>query len=248
MNHLDYCDELDLEVERFADALATANFEARVPSCPEWNVRDLTEHLGTVHRWAEQLVHARATAPIPLAGMDIGESEASDEWLRAGGRTLSATLRAANPDQAMWAWGADQHVRFWSRRQLHETLVHRIDLELAIGVTSRVEPAIAVDAIDEFFANLSSDRDIAITSRPSHPSGERLQFRAKRGLGEWSVELRPDGYSFVGEGGWFDAVVTGEPAEMLALVLRRRPLKECDVSVQGDVPLVEYWLGGTAFL
>jgi uncharacterized protein (TIGR03083 family) len=248
MKHDEYCDELDLEVDRFADALANADLAARVPSCPEWNVRDLTAHLGTVHRWAEHLVRTRAATPIRLGDPDLSEVEVSDEWLRTGGHALSATLREADPDQSMWAWGADQHVRFWSRRQLHETLVHRIDLELATGATSRVEPAVAADAIDEFFANLASDRDIAIASRPSHPSGERLKFRSKRGFGEWNVELRPEGYSFVGESGWFDAVVIGEPAEMLALVLRRRPLKECDVSVEGDVPLVEYWLGRTAFL
>ncbi len=248
MHHDQYCDELDLEVDRFADALTTADLAARVPSCPKWNVADLTRHLGTVHRWAEHLVRTRATTRIRLADTELGEIEVSDEWLRAGGHALSATLRAADPDQSMWAWGADQHVRFWSRRQLHETLVHRFDLELAIGVTSQVDPAIAADAIDEFFSNLTCDHDVEITSRPSHPSGERLQFRAKKGFGEWNVELRPDGYSFVGEGGWFDAVVIGEPAEMLALVLRRRPLKECDVSVEGDVPLLEYWLGRTAFL
>jgi uncharacterized protein (TIGR03083 family) len=247
MNHLECCDELDLEVDRFADALTGADLSAWVPSCPEWTVRELTEHLGMVHRWAEQLVRTRAQKRIPFSEVDFDEGEIGDEWLRTGGHALSATLRAADPDQPMWAWGADHHVRFWSRRQLHETLVHRIDLELATGTTSRVEPAIAADAIDEFFGNLTSDRDIAVAARPSHPSGERIQFRAKGGFGQWNVELRPDEYSFVGEGGWFDAVVIGEPAEMLALVLRRRPLKECAVRVEGDAPLVEHWLAGTAF-
>ena len=158
MHHDQYCDELDLEVDRFADALTTADLAARVPSCPKWNVADLTRHLGTVHRWAEHLVRTRATTRIRLADTELGEIEVSDEWLRAGGHALSATLRAADPDQSMWAWGADQHVRFWSRRQLHETLVHRFDLELAIGVTSQVDPAIAADAIDEFFSNLTCDR------------------------------------------------------------------------------------------
>jgi hypothetical protein len=26
----------------------------------------------------------------------------------------------------MWAWGPDKHARFWSRRMLHETAVHRV--------------------------------------------------------------------------------------------------------------------------
>ena len=30
----------------------------------------------------------------------------------------------------MWAWGPDKHARFWPRRLLHETAVHRGDAYL----------------------------------------------------------------------------------------------------------------------
>jgi hypothetical protein len=35
-----------------ADAAARAGMDARVPTCPEWVVRDLVRHQGDVHRWA----------------------------------------------------------------------------------------------------------------------------------------------------------------------------------------------------
>jgi uncharacterized protein (TIGR03083 family) len=248
VEHLENCVALDLEVDRYADSLANADLVARVPSCPEWNVRDLTEHLGTVHRWAERLVQSRAIRRIPLAETDVGDVDINAEWLRAGGHTLSATLRAADPDQPMWAWGADQHVRFWSRRQLHETLVHRIDLELAVGTASRVDPAVAVDAVDEFFDNLKSDPDVNVSTRPSHPEGERLRFRAMGTSSAWNVELLPEGYRFVDGLDEPGAEVSGEPAELLALVLRRRALDECTVHVDGEESLVAHWLASTAFL
>lgn len=246
MNHEEYCDELDREVDRFAGALAGADALAMVPSCPEWNVRDLTGHLGRVHRWAEQLVRLRATQRMALQG-DFSDVTFDDEWLREGGRALSATLRAADPDAPMWAWGTDQHVRFWSRRQLHETLVHRIDLELALGVDSEVAPAIAIDAIDEFFANMTADADITVKARPSHSRGERLAIKTADDEARWNVVLGDGGYEFVDELEGPDAVVSGAPGELLALVLRRRPLAECDVTIEGDPTLVEHWLAGTAF-
>ena len=135
MNHAQYCDYLEVEVERFAHGMETTNEAAPVPSCPGWKARDLSEHLGDVHRWAEHLVRVEARKRIPSEAMGLELSPVDAGWLRRGGTALIATLRASNPDAPMWAWGADQHVRFWSRRQLHETMVHRLDLELASGLT-----------------------------------------------------------------------------------------------------------------
>ncbi len=248
MNYQEHCDELDREVDRFADALADADDATWVPSCPEWSVRDLTRHLGTVHRWAQELVRVRATERISLAGFADTGTAADGDWLRSGGRSLSQTLRAANPDESMWAWGADQHVRFWARRQLHETLVHRIDLELALGVTSSVEPAIALDAVDEFLGNLKSDRDIKVRARSTSANGERLQFRTSDSSTLWNVALSVDGHELIDELSDPDAVLIAEPGELLAVVLRRRAIEECDVVIEGDEGLIHHWLNETAFL
>jgi len=247
VNYLDHCDELDREVDRFADVLANADPGSPVPSCPEWRVADLTAHLGTVHRWAQELVRVRSTERIRRVVAD-GEGVLFDsEWLRVGGHSLVATLRSADPDEPMWAWGADQHVRFWARRQLHETLVHRIDLELAMGAASDVDPAIALDAVDEFLANVKSDRDIAVSARQSHPEGEGLAIRSTNPAMSWDVQLSRDGYEFVELSAEPDALIIAEPLELLMVLLRRRPLEQCDVSIEGDGSLVDHWLRESAF-
>jgi uncharacterized protein (TIGR03083 family) len=248
VNYEQQCNELGREVDRFAEVLANADFTARVPSCPEWSVQELAAHLGTVHRWAQELVRVRASTRISLASMDIGAIEVDDEWLRSGGHSLVATLRAADPDESMWAWGADQHVRFWARRQLHETLVHRIDLELALGAASKVDPAIALDAVDEFLDNLKSDRDIAVRARPARSKGESLEIRTADSTKSWGVELTVNGYEFVEALPKSDATLIAEPAELLAVLLRRRPYEQCDVVIDGDESLVQHWLHETAFL
>jgi uncharacterized protein (TIGR03083 family) len=247
MTHDEHCDELDREIDRFADALASADPAAPVPSCPDWTVLDLTEHLGTVHRWATRLVSERSPARIPRAGLTSDADVVNARWLREGGRALVEVLRGADGDEAMWAWGTDQHVRFWSRRQLHETFVHRLDLELATGATSYVDPAVALDAIDEFLGNMKADGDISLRAREGRDS-ELFRIRSTTPAGQWSVRLTGDGYDFVDAGDEPDAELAGTAGDVLKVILRRGDLARSDVAVSGDHSLVEYWLAQTAFL
>jgi uncharacterized protein (TIGR03083 family) len=177
-----------------------------------------------------------------------GEGDVVDSrWLRDGGRSLVAVLRDADADDAMWAWGTDQHVRFWSRRQLHETFVHRRDLELATGAASYVDPEVAFDAIDEFLANMPADRDISLRARDGRVA-EFFRIRSTAPVGEWIVRLSADGYDFVDSVEEPDAELSGPADDVLMVILRRRDLADSEVTVSGDRSLVEHWLTQTAFL
>ena len=60
---------------------------------------------------------------------------------------------------------------------LHETTVHRADVELAAGLVPDVDPVVAADGIEEFLANLPTAR------RPSEhlgslPAGASLHLHA----------------------------------------------------------------------
>ena len=247
MNHTQYCDELEIEVDRFSEGLVNADMSARVPTCPDWSIEDLTRHLGTVHRWAAMLVGERATSRISLSTMSIDSDVVDAQWLHSGGRALVEVLRSANPDDPMWAWGADQHVRFWSRRQLHETFVHRIDLELATRTLSYIDPTIALDAADEFLANMKSDGDISLRSRDGRES-ELFRIRATMPPSQWSVRLGTDDYGFVDSPETPDAELSGPAVELLKVLLHRGEMANSEVVVTGDETLAEYWLSRTAFL
>ena len=57
---------LRAEGELLAGTAERAGFDAPVPACPGWRVRDLLKHLGYVHRWAAGYVreqHARWVEP-----------------------------------------------------------------------------------------------------------------------------------------------------------------------------------------
>ncbi|MFJ6752135.1 maleylpyruvate isomerase N-terminal domain-containing protein [Streptomyces sp. NPDC091266] len=59
--------------------------------------------------------------------------------MTASAAEAAETFRAVDPDAPMWAWGADQHARFWVRRMLFETLVHRTGAETAVGIRPTVD-------------------------------------------------------------------------------------------------------------
>ncbi|KJY16262.1 hypothetical protein VR46_45300, partial [Streptomyces sp. NRRL S-444] len=76
------------------------------------------------------------------------------DWLAESAAEAAEVFAAIDLDAPMWAWGVDQHARFWVRRMLFETLVHRADAELALGIDPHIDRVLAVDGIDEFLTNL----------------------------------------------------------------------------------------------
>ncbi len=246
MDHLEHCDLLEGEIERFAVLVESSSPSLPVPSCPGWTVDDLTLHLGTVHRWAEHLVHVRASTRIPSSEMARDEGPVNGEWIRRGGSALMRTLRAAHPAASMWAWGSDQHVRFWSRRQLHETLVHRFDLELSQGERPSAPACLAADTIDEFLDNLAAAEYFSPSVARLRGSGESILFRATDTANVWRVGLHPDRFDVrIGESP-ATASLSG-PAVTLSLVLYRRlALGGTDLEVQGRRDLVEFWIANSA--
>ena len=57
-------DALRREGAAFRAAVSVERFDEAVPSCPEWTVRDLVGHLGSVYHWhAANLVRGVTTKP-----------------------------------------------------------------------------------------------------------------------------------------------------------------------------------------
>jgi uncharacterized protein (TIGR03083 family) len=246
VDHARCCDLLAEEVERVAGVVAEVPADARVPSCPDWNVGELALHLGRVHRWADGLVGTLADGPQAAADAfeDLGPPTAA--WLRSGGTTLVGTLRAADPDAAMWAWGADQHVRFWSRRQLHETLVHRIDAELAGGLVSTASSEVAADAIDELLMNLPMAARFSPKVANLHGDGRRLALVPSDAEEAWTITLGTDGFAVGARSTTAEATLSGPALALLLVLYRRRALEGSGLTVSGDQALVDLWLDNSA--
>jgi uncharacterized protein (TIGR03083 family) len=245
-SHQRFCDLAAGEVARFAEVVRGADPAAPVRTCGRWTLADLVQHLGQVHRWAAGMVaelaptrHRRRKADLPLPP----DPATWPDWVAEAQTLLVPVLRAADPEARMWAWGPDKHVRFWSRRMVHETAVHRVDAELALGIEPLVDPAVAVDGVEEFLENLPG-------SRALRGEGERLRLRATDQPEGWTVTLGPERFDWVGgepDGGAAGAAtravtVQATAAELYLLLWRRRPPTDARVGVGGDRALLAHWL------
>ena len=138
---------------RFRDVLAACEPAAPVPSCPDWDAGDLLWHLVTVH-WFWTTAVVDRPSPVdesrePARPATHEESLALfDRWSRA----LGDALEGVDPATEAWTWSsdpADHTVGFILRRQAHEALIHRLDAELAAGVSSGVDARLAADGVHE---------------------------------------------------------------------------------------------------
>jgi uncharacterized protein (TIGR03083 family) len=143
---IDYLAELDRLTAAMADILADAVGDEPVPSCPDWTVTDLADHLGRVHRWAASIVLSGGPQdmPQPRGTMPMAE------WYVCTARALAAALRAVDPDEPCWNHsGLEQTAGFWRRRMAHETQVHLVDAGLASGQAVPIDSDLAADGVDE---------------------------------------------------------------------------------------------------
>lgn len=243
MQHLEHLAALDTEIDTFVATIRDASLDRPVPTCPGWDLAELIRHTGCVHRWAEW--HVRNVAPQRRSQADIGIAAPSDdelvEWFTEGGRLVVATLRAADPDAAMWAWGADQHVRFWSRRQAHETAIHRVDAEAATGTISALAPQLAADGISELLDNIPTAAYFAPNVRQLVGEGESLHIHCTDTEGEWTITLEPDGFRVDATHSKATVAVRGRASD-LALALYKRTDLDDRFEVFGDRAVLDFWL------
>ena len=150
-----HIDALQEQGELLAAAAEGAGLDDGVPTCPEWQLRDLVDHLGKVHRWAATyVVTGRTTMLSEDEAAPIFADPATDDvlvdWFRSGHRQLCEALRTAPADLECWTFmPAPSPLAFWARRQAHETTVHRVDAESVGGKLSPVDKHLAADGIDE---------------------------------------------------------------------------------------------------
>ncbi len=245
VEHAEYVAETSEEIVRFAGLVANADLDAPVPSCPEWDLGKLTRHSGSVHRWVAHVISTRATERVPPREVDLAlpaQRTGLPAWLAAGASPLRAAL-ATDPATAVWTWGEGGTVGWWARRMLHETTLHRMDAQLALGLEPEVAPALAFDGIEEFLANLPA---FALDNIKGLVSGQSLHLHATDGPGEWTIELTDEGFTWAPEHGKATVALRGPLTELLLLVYgRRRPHDTDRFDSFGDLAVADRWLSAT---
>ncbi|NSC21110.1 maleylpyruvate isomerase family mycothiol-dependent enzyme [Streptomyces albus subsp. chlorinus] len=241
MQTSEFIDVLDREGRLFADAVARADPSAPVPACPDWAVRDLASHLGTVHRWATGFVREGRTEPVrPSEPSALPDAELAP-WLREGHGLLVETLRSAPQDLSCWTiLPAPSPLAFWSRRQAHETAVHRVDAESALGVPlSPLDAGFAADGIDELLRGFYPRRGVPA---PFAASPRTLYVRATDVPGAaWTVHLGepPRAEAAAEVPAAPDCVYEGRATDLYLVLWNRLPLSA--ITLTGDESVAHRW-------
>ncbi|MDH6114798.1 uncharacterized protein (TIGR03083 family) [Kitasatospora sp. MAP12-15] len=241
------------QAEHFVALLKDADLTTTVPSCPGWTLTDLVRHTGSVHRWFSTLLSKLPQQPPTSREVDLqlpAEDAGYPDWLAASAALAAETFAATDLAAPMWAWGVDQHARFWVRRMLFETLVHRVDAETALGLTPAIDRALAVDGVDEFLVNLPNAGLFAPKVAQLRGTDQTIRFRCTDGDGDWLVRLRPDGFGLVAdpaEVAVADATVQGTAADLLLLAYGRLERTAGSLTADGDQQLLDLWFANSEF-
>jgi len=233
---LDFPDRLRLLDERstaFRAAIAASpDLDAQVPTCPEWTLFDLAQHLGRGRRkWAAIVAAGPAdTAPAEAAVQGAAtaprEREALLAWLTAGTHQLQDALREAGPDRGCWTWWdtseSPQTSGAVARHQLHEVAVHTYDAQLTAGAAQALPDHVALDGVEEFLATCCA----ATSAWPHEPAV--VDYHAVEGR-SWRVWLSAAGARTArlpetGAEGPADVAAQGTAGELVLFLYGRVPL------------------------
>lgn len=173
----------------------TGILDAAVPSCSAWNVEKLIRHLGRVFCSVREHVARRSLQMIPADEIEPApKGEAVVAWFAQTHARVLEALTEVDPQEPIWSWAGERHGNgaFYQRRLAHEVLIHRWDLENALGAAGELPgelptelPAeLALDNVDELlqvvlpFTIANWDRDVPTGSIHLHatdlPAGEWL--------------------------------------------------------------------------
>ncbi|MER5437157.1 maleylpyruvate isomerase family mycothiol-dependent enzyme [Streptomyces sp. NPDC002790] len=232
---------VDEEGQLLAAAATEAGVDAKVSTCPGWQVRDLLRHQGAVHRWATSYV---AGLQKPHGIEDRSNLDGADllAWYREGHRQLVEALTSAPSDVDCWAFlPAPSPLAFWARRQAHETTVHRVDAQSAqarIGdeEPTTITPEFAADGIDELLTGFHARERSRV--RSDVPRILRVRATDAGPDAVWTVRITQDPpVTERGASGEAECELTGGAARLYLSLWNRLPFP----AVRGDATLAALW-------
>lgn len=246
--------EAQVGLVRFAlagDGAGTAaDLAAPVPSCPDWTVHALVAHLGTANWWgganvrdANPDARARGMREVMESAPPATEGAAAlAEWYAGLAVDAVETYADTDPGAPVWTFAGPGQASYWLRRQLHETVIHRWDLENALQGAAGTTPLsedVAVDTVDEFctamrplMALLGGEPPVTLRVRATLQAPEGLATGAEPvGAVDPGSDLE---WLVPGAEGSAETLVEGPPETLALLLWGRVGADAPDLEVTGD--------------
>lgn len=250
LTHDRMLDALEAQVGLVRFALDRAELDTAVDSCPGWSVGDLVLHLGAVNWWGGENVRAgdpgqraRGMGAIRDSAPPADDGAAAlERWYAGLADEMLRTFGAADPAAPVWTFAGPGRADYWLRRQLHETAIHRWDLEHALGgedATTPLPEDVAVDTVDEFCTEMYPRMSAGL---PPLPVGIRLraELHAPERLSDGAAPVgsRAPGpdleWTLPGPDGAGSVAVTGPPETLALLLWGRVGADEPGLEISGD--------------
>ncbi|MDQ1727641.1 MAG: hypothetical protein QOK14_1686 [Frankiaceae bacterium] len=253
--------EFKADGERLASVATAHGLTAPAPTCPGWTVGDVVTHTAAVYRRQAAVIRLGRR---PAAGEweEPPAGNASLDWFLAAHHAMLDELGGRKPaSPAFTRWPRDPTVAFWYRRMAHETLVHRVDVEVACGDRTPVDAALAVDGIDEVLTVFLRDGWAGVPDdgwgdlRPEDGADRTVAVRAPdtasgaaSGAAEWRCHIHVAGVDGVqvadvagARGAPADATISGPPEQVLLWLWGRAP--DDAVALEGDPGVLRAFRG-----
>jgi uncharacterized protein (TIGR03083 family) len=219
VEYAEHVDAVEAAGDAFAQALRGANTDARVPSCPEWSLLDLTRHVWNLTGfWTHVLCDGTGRPKTPFDEMPDGDGDQLAGGYAALSGHLVAELRATSPDTPVYTWASGhEHAGFVARRMAHEIAIHRYDAQLAVGRPQPIAADVAADGIDEMFFIVD------VFGPPAGcGDGQTVHLHGTDRGDEWMIAMTPEGLQVDRAHGKADMALRGAVSD-LELALYDRP-------------------------
>lgn len=227
-------DVFDVEVEVIADLAGSVPRDRPVQACPGLTAGETVRHLGSIYRMLS-LWLAHGSKPQVWQRKPSPRQPVAD-YLRESAAALRAQLRAHGPDEECDTWYPPQrNYRFWARRMVHETVVHRGDVQSAAGIRlSEVDSDIATDGVDEVLSLWFEYRlrELGLTG---HRRSSVLLTTTGADARSWLARIDRSAVTVAEvDLAESDAAVLAEPVQLYRWLWGRVPTGQHYVEVRGD--------------
>ena len=250
--HVDYAAAFIEENRAFSELFHDVDDSRPVPTCPGWNLGQLLRHVGRGDRWAAQIVRDRLDDFLDPCSVEGGKPPPhpgdASSWLCGGARRLIDAVELSGAETPVWTFLGSRPAKWWIRRRLHETAVHRADAAIAIGSNFALEPDIAADAITEWLERLQIQAGGDGGALPLE-DGNTLHLHATApGLGaagEWTIAISDGAITWSHEHAKGAVALRGGAFELLLAIVRRVEVTETGIEMFGDDSVWQNWLDRT---
>ncbi len=221
-----------------------------VPTCPGWTLNQVFKHVGRGNRWCAQIIAERRDQPLDPRDVRDGkppeDPEAAIAWLNDSAQLVIDAIDRVGSDARVWTFVGSKPAGWWVRRRVHEQVIHRADVALALGAELRsCPPSLAADGVGERLEMSIVQADRHYRRRAWDDPASSCHRRGLGPTGEWTVVHDEDGLNWSHDHTKGEAAVRGRAVDLLLVLTRRRTAAEAGVDVFGDAEVWETWLART---